>query len=152
MNLYETIPQRANVRIFALPHEQGKTKWHDQKRMLRHYDMPREMYERWGHRITWIISRMQYFHPREKVVMHLSFYRPDGRDLTLMYKVAGKKSMITKLQNRMNEFERTWQPTLLMSSIEQDERWQIATSKMNELTQELTQMQAESDMQKAETV
>lgn len=121
--------QMITIYIEALPIETGKINWYEPT-LMRTYILPRWIYEKNTRRIKWILARFQYMDPKRHYKLSFAYWLDNGKDLKLFYQLRAAKGELTKWKNKLAEYEKHWQPTLLLTSIELDPKYLAATSKI----------------------
>lgn len=122
--------QMALVTLTAKPRRNGKTQHHAPGERLWEFNMPRWQYEARVHTIHWITARFQYLNPDKYIKISTSFYFETGEDYKLVMRIRSQKGQVTRIKNKMTLAKQAFQPTLLVSSIEETELWQKAQVKL----------------------
>lgn len=78
------------------------------RNIFHHYDLPREMYEKYNWVIRWRVAKIQCQHPRKRIIPYYCFYNKKiGKGVKineLQSKIIAAKAQITRQRNRVNEY------------------------------------------------
>lgn len=142
--------QMVEITLTAKPRINGKTQHHAPGERVWESHLPRWLYESRMHTIRWITARFQYLNPDKYIKISACFYFKTGEDYKLAMRIRAQKAQVTKIKNKMSLAKEAFQPTLLVSSIEETELWQNVVVKLGEAEDKLLCLQKEQERYLAE--